>query len=140
MNESVAKGPMVAGDALTTEPVAVIEGPPRVEFLRRHWPSLLAVGVILLFVVAFIFRDSLSPFSASAVRPTRALLPVGSADSPLGTDGLGRDLFARILAGVPFSLLFRAGPAASGMVIGAAIGLVPGCAGGNLARALLSAQ
>jgi ABC-type dipeptide/oligopeptide/nickel transport system permease subunit len=106
--------------------------------LRQHWPSLIAIGVILLFVMGWIFRDVLSPYSASAVRPTRALLPMGSDGSPLGTDGLGRDLFARILAGVPFSLLFGAVPAAAGMVLGAAIGLVAGYAGGKLERAIVS--
>jgi ABC-type dipeptide/oligopeptide/nickel transport system permease subunit len=128
----------VASDALTFDPVTVIEARPRFESLRQHWPSLLALGLILLFIIAWIFRDSLSPFSATAVRPTRALLPMGAQDSPLGTDGLGRALFARILAGVPFSLLFGAVPAASGMVIGATIGLVAGYAGGKLDRAIVS--
>jgi ABC-type dipeptide/oligopeptide/nickel transport system permease subunit len=129
---------MATSEALVLEPVTLIAAPPRWAHLRRHWPSLLALAVILLFIVAWIFRDSLSPFSATAVRPTRALLPVGFEGSPLGTDGLGRDLFARILAGVPFSLLFGAVPAAAGMVIGAAIGLVAGYAGGKLDRAIVS--
>jgi peptide/nickel transport system permease protein len=111
---------------------------PRWERVLRHWPSLVAIGVILLFVVAWIARDVLTEFSPSAVRPARALLPVGSPGSPLGTDGLGRDLFSRILAGVPFSLLFGAVPAAVGMVIGAAIGLVAGYAGGRTDRVIVS--
>ncbi len=140
MKDSLAEGPMVARDAVSLAPVTVIDAPLRWGFenLRRHWPSLVAVGVILLFILAWIFRDQLSPFSASAVRPARALLPVGSEGSPLGADGLGRDLFARILAGVPFSLLFGAVPAAAGMLIGAAIGLVAGYAGGKLDRAIVS--
>jgi ABC-type dipeptide/oligopeptide/nickel transport system permease subunit len=129
---------MVARDALSLTPITILDAPPRWQNLRRHWPSLVALGVILLFILAWIFRDTLSPFSASAVRPTRALLAVGSEGSPLGTDGLGRDLFARVLAGVPFSLLFGAVPAAAGMVIGAAIGLVAGYAGGKLDRAIVS--
>lgn len=104
----------------------------------RHWPSFVALGVIAVFVLAWLARDSLTEFSPSAVRPLRALLPVGSAGSPLGTDGLGRDLFARVLAGVPFSLLFGAVPAAAGMIIGAAIGLVAGYAGGRVERAIVS--
>lgn len=127
-------------DALTLQQVTVAEAAPRWrwEGPRRHWPSLVAIGVIAFFILAFVFRDSLSPYTASAVRPTRALLPIGSEGSPLGTDGLGRDLFARILAGVPFSLLFGAVPAAAGMIIGAAIGLVAGYAGGKLDRAIVS--
>lgn len=129
----------VAADTLgLNQPVTVLEASPRWLKLRRHWPSFVALAVILLFILAWIFRDSLSPFTASAVRPTRALLPVGSQDSPLGTDGLGRDLFARILAGVPFSLLFGAVPAAAGMIIGAAIGLVAAYAGGKVDRVIVS--
>jgi peptide/nickel transport system permease protein len=111
---------------------------PRWERVLRHWPSLIAIGVIVLFVAAWLGRDMLTEFSPSAVRPARALLPVGSAGSPLGTDGLGRDLFSRILAGVPFSLLFGAVPAATGMVIGAVIGLVAGYAGGRTDRVIVS--
>jgi peptide/nickel transport system permease protein len=111
---------------------------PRLTRLARHWPSFVAIGVILVFVLAWLARDSLTEFSPSAVRPLRALLPFGSPGSPFGTDGLGRDLFSRILAGVPFSLLFGAVPAVAGMAIGAAIGLVAGYAGGRLERVIVS--
>ena len=124
-------------DSLSFETVRIEEA-PRFIGLWRHWPSFVALGVILVFVLAWVFRDSLTEFGPSAVRPTRALLPVGAAGSPLGTDGLGRDLFSRIIAGVPFSLLFGAVPAAAGMVIGAAIGLVAGYAGGRVERAIVS--
>jgi len=111
---------------------------PRLAQLARHGPSFAALGMIAVFVLAWLARDALTEFSPSAVRPLRALLPVGAAGSPLGTDGLGRDLFARVLAGVPFSLLFGAVPAVTGMVIGAAIGLVAGYAGGRLERVIVS--
>ena len=114
------------------------EAGPRWRRIARHWPSFVALGVILAFVILWISRDALTEYSPSAVRPTRALLPIGSPGSPLGTDGLGRDLFSRVLAGVPFSLLFGAIPAATGMVIGAAIGVVAGYAGGRLERVIVS--
>jgi peptide/nickel transport system permease protein len=106
--------------------------------VARHWRSFVAIGVIALFVVAWLGRDYLTEFGPSSVRPARALLPVGAPGSPLGTDGLGRDLLSRLLAGVPFSLLFGAVPAAAGMVIGAAIGLIAGFAGGKVDRAIVS--
>ena len=111
---------------------------PRSARILRHWPSFVAVGIILAFVLAWLFRDSLTEYSPSSVRPLRALLPVGAPGSPLGTDGLGRDLFSRVLAGVPFSLVFGAVPAAAGMVIGAGIGLVAGYAGGRTERVIVS--
>ena len=82
-----------------------------------------------MFVVLWLARDMITIYGPSSVRPSRALLPIGSPGSPLGTDGFGRDLFSRLLAGVPFSLLFGAVPAFVGMALGAAIGLVAGFAG-----------
>src|SRR5258706_4341839 len=76
--------------------------------LMRHWPSFVALGVIAVFVLAWLARDSLTEFSPSAVRPLRALLPVGSAGRPLGTDRLRRDLVGRLVCRVPVSLLLRA--------------------------------
>src|SRR5205823_3069259 len=125
-------------EEISLEAPPTLDRPPRFMQLRRHAPSLVAIGVILLFVLAWLARDSLTEYSPSSVRPLRALLPMFAAGSPLGTDGLGRDLFSRVLSGVPFSLLFGAVPAVAGMVIGAAIGLVAGYAGGRLERVIVS--
>src|SRR4051794_24528801 len=108
MTDSVADGRAIASHPTPLTSVSTVAARGRLRGVKRHWPSLVALGVILLFLVAWLLRDSLSTYQATAVRPTRALLPVGASGSPLGTDGLGRDLFARILAGVPFSLLFGA--------------------------------
>jgi peptide/nickel transport system permease protein len=107
-------------------------------FATLHWRSIVALGVIALFVVLWLARDLITIYGPSSVRPSRALLPMGSPGSPLGTDGFGRDLFSRLLAGVPFSLLFGAVPAFVGMAVGAAIGLVAGFAGGKVDRAIVA--
>jgi peptide/nickel transport system permease protein len=109
-----------------------------VSFATLHWRSFAALGVIALFVVLWLARDMITIYGPSSVRPSRALLPIGSPGSPLGTDGFGRDLFSRLLAGVPFSLLFGAVPAFVGMALGAAIGLVAGFAGGKVDRAIVA--
>ncbi len=108
------------------------------DWLVKHWRSVAAVAVILSFILAWLARDLLTEFSPSNVRPARALLPIGSPGSPLGTDGFGRDLLSRLLAGVPFSLMFGAVPAVVGMTIGASIGLVAGYAGGRVDRVIVT--
>jgi peptide/nickel transport system permease protein len=53
-----------------------------------------------------------------------------SADAPLGTDHLGRDVWARVAAGARTSLSVAALATLLALVIGLAIGLVAGYAGG----------
>ena len=96
-------------------------------------------GIVLgSLLLAWVFRGHISSYEASTVYADRSLLPMGSEGSPLGTDVLGRDLTARILAGIPISLLFGVVPAAVGMIVGMAIGLVAGVKGGAVDRVIMA--
>jgi peptide/nickel transport system permease protein len=107
-----------------------------------NWRSIMAwsvAGIVLgTLILAWVFRGQISSYSASTVYADRSLLPIGSDGSPLGTDVLGRDLTARILTGVPISLLFGVVPAAAGMIVGMAIGLVAGVKGGAVDRVIMA--
>jgi peptide/nickel transport system permease protein len=101
--------------------------------------SWLWLGVVLLALIAgWAFRQQLSPFGPADVHAERIFLPIGSADSPLGTDNYGRDLLSRLLAGVPVSVIAGIAPAAASMIAGAAIGLVSGYSGGRIDRLVMS--
>lgn len=64
----------------------------------------------------------------------RLLPPVwvqgGVWDHLLGTDGVGRDYLARILAGARISLAIGIGAACAGMIIGVTLGVIAGFYGG----------
>jgi peptide/nickel transport system permease protein len=92
---------------------------------------LLVVGGLLL---AWLFRDALTRYGPASVQPSRVLLPMGSPGSILGTDGFGRDTLARLLAGVPVSLVAGILPATAAMALGIVIGLVAGVFGGWVDR------
>lgn len=62
----------------------------------------------------------------------------GSWGHPLGTDGLGRDLLARIADGAQFSLLIGAIAAINAAVIGVALGTLGGLVGGWVDRIITS--
>ena len=84
-------------------------------------------GVLLLlalFLFGYIGSMMISPKMADMGAAPLNLRP--SADHPLGTDGLGRDMFAVMVIGIPntFKIGFLAG--AVGVVIGTLIGLFAG--------------
>jgi peptide/nickel transport system permease protein len=89
-------------------------------------------------MVGWLAREWISPYGPSSVRAERILLPVGSPGSPLGTDGYGRDLVSRLLAGAPISIAAGISPAAASMTAGIVIGLVSGYLGGLVDRVIMS--
>ena len=89
-------------------------------------------------MVAWVFRDSLTSYGPASVNATRALLPIGSPGSPLGTDGLGRDLLSRLLAGVAVSLVAGIVPATAAMAIGIVLGLISGTFGNWTDRSMMA--
>jgi peptide/nickel transport system permease protein len=60
-----------------------------------------------------------------------------SADAPLGTDALGRDVWARVVHGAGTSLVIALAATLLSAVLGIAIGIVAGYAGGRTDNALM---
>jgi ABC-type dipeptide/oligopeptide/nickel transport system permease subunit len=92
-------------------------------------------------VAAFVLVALIGPVlvSADPLRQTsQALLPLGAAGHPLGTDDLGRDELARIVSGARPLLLVAFLATALATVLGTAVGLVAGSAGRRTERALMA--
>ncbi len=100
----------------------------------RHWrrlallfPSLL---IVTLFLVAAIFADLLSVYDPrEIVLPDKLIPPVfdgGDWDHVLGTDHVGRDILARLLAGARISLTVVAIAVPAAAVVGTLVGLLSG--------------
>jgi len=95
--------------------------------------SVLALLPVAVFVSAALIGPWLGRDPQSQELLNRLAPPVwigGSWDAPLGTDGLGRDILARVLHGARLSLLIGLAAAGSSAVIGTAIGLVAGASTG----------
>ncbi|MBP2295796.1 ABC transporter ATP-binding protein/permease [Azospirillum rugosum] len=94
---------------------------------------LAALGLVLLALIVMVAAAApLLPLAdPNATAPARRLLPPFSAGAWLGTDTLGRDLLARLVWGTRLSLAVGIAASALAALVGSAIGLVAGYAGGR---------
>src|SRR5262245_18017939 len=98
----------------------------RAERFILHDPSLLAAEVMLgVLIFLALFGQVIWPKSTTAVDLNVALAPP-SAAHPMGTDSLGRDVFARFNEGARISLTIGAIVVVTGALFGSAIGVLAG--------------
>ncbi len=97
--------------------------------LFRNPLTLLGSILILFLVIIAVLAPMISPYNPLATNPFQKLLPP-SKNHLMGTDGLGRDIFSRVLFGarislwISFLILIIAGG------FGTIIGMVAGYLGG----------
>lgn len=105
-------------------------------FLAHDPPLLVATFVVALLVFLAIFGRflwTIDPLSISV----GSSLEGPSRAHPMGTDGVGRDVFARFNDGAGISLTVGAVVAILGALLGGAIGIVSGATGGRLDAVLM---
>ena len=106
----------------------VWSSPVRRSLFRQ--PAILAALVWLsLVVLGVICAPLLTPTGPLTVNPSHVLLPPGSGNF-LGTDFLGRDIFARLLWGGRWTLQMSALALVLTVLIGLPVGLAAGSLGG----------
>ncbi|SCE99129.1 peptide/nickel transport system permease protein [Micromonospora viridifaciens] len=97
---------------------------------RPRWPvrgiaANIAVGVLLLYVAAALVGTHLLPYGPNELG-AGPRLQTPSAAHWLGTDALGRDQFARVVAAIRPALEAALFAVAFAIVVGTAIGIVAG--------------
>jgi peptide/nickel transport system permease protein len=112
--------------------------------LRESLTSYTLVGAILVAIVLLLCLTAPLVAGHNPVQQdvgNRLQVPVfmhgGSWAHPLGTDGLGRDLWARIVYGLRTSLLISIPAVAIAAILGVLIGITAGYFGGVLGAALM---
>lgn len=101
---------------------------------RRFLAERLAVaaGVVLLLLLTMaVFAPWLAPADPYGSSMLNRLKPIASAGYPLGSDELGRDLLSRLMVGARLSLFMGITPVICAFVLGSAIGITAGYAGGR---------
>jgi peptide/nickel transport system permease protein len=122
--------------------VAALSGSPSQRMWRRFLRHRLAVASLLALVALGLASlsaplvERLLGIDANAADLFLRMQPP-SAQHPLGTDELGRDLLCRLLYGGQVSLAVGLIAAVFSAIIGTAIGLVAGYAGGIADRLLM---
>lgn len=100
--------------------------------------AALVIALVLLAILGPLLagHDPLAPDIDRGLSALGAPLPP-SSHALLGTDQLGRDVWARLLAGAAMSLQIAVLATLISLVIGVSIGLVAGYAGGRIDNALM---
>jgi peptide/nickel transport system permease protein len=98
--------------------------------LSRDRVAMVCLTVLGLMALAMIFASLLSPYDPLQGSMVRRLKPVGTPGHWLGTDELGRDMFARLIYGGRLSWFVGITPVAVAFVIGGSLGITAGFFGG----------
>ncbi|HAZ27473.1 TPA: diguanylate cyclase [Candidatus Acetothermia bacterium] len=97
--------------------------------LVKHRLAVVGTAVVLAFFVIAVFAPYLAPRDPLRMSLAVRLRPP-SAEFPLGTDELGRDVLSRILHGTRVSLMMAVVSVAIGLALGAPVGALSAFYGG----------
>lgn len=101
--------------------------------LARQWSSSpweLKAGIVLLVFLVLLSTVGAMLYGVKPEAISRDVLESPSWDFPLGTDSLGRDVFARVMFGMRYSLAVAFFATIVATVIGVAVGTFIGYLGG----------
>lgn len=120
--------------------ITVSQSSPRAlaghRFMSRR-RAVLGLGLLAFLGSAALLAPLLAPFDPDLIDLGAGRLLAPSATHWMGTDGLGRDIFSRVLYGARVSLLIGFFAVAIAITIGTGVGAVAGYTGGWLDAALM---
>lgn len=111
-----------------------IEKGSTIWFLSRDRIAMINLAIILVFALAAILAPVLTPYpkeGAGEPNVMNKLMPP-SLEHPFGTEGLGRDILARVLFGARTSLIAGFAIVSFSILIGTILGAVAGFFGGRI--------
>ncbi|HXF81700.1 MAG TPA: ABC transporter permease [bacterium] len=108
-------------------------------FAARSRKFVVGATILVLITTAALLAPRLAPYPVTEMHVLDRFAPPGGR-YVLGTDFFGRDLLSRILFGYRTSLLVAALSVVFAMVLGSALGVVAGYAGGTVDSVLMRAM
>jgi ABC-type dipeptide/oligopeptide/nickel transport system permease subunit len=102
------------------------------QFRRRssNFPLMTGLTILAVIVLLAVFAQWIAPFDPLRANPMARYQGVFSGSNILGTDELGRDILSRLIYGTRYALMVAILPTVLALIIGGAIGLFAGYAGG----------
>jgi peptide/nickel transport system permease protein len=105
--------------------------------LRRDPLTIACALVLLAMFLVILFAPLVAPHDPYQGSMLRRLRPIGTPNYPLGTDELGRDMLTRLIHGGRLSWFMGIVPVFLAFVIGTALGVLAGFAGGKTNMAVM---
>lgn len=96
----------------------------------RHKIGLLGLAIVLLYTLVAIFAPFIAPHDPLDSNIATARLEPPSAEFPLGTDELGRDILSRLIYGARISISIGLIAEGLALAIGIVLGSIAGFLGG----------
>ena len=107
--------------------------------LKKNKVAMAALVVIILLILMAIFADAIVSYDLAITQSAADQLAKPSAEHWFGCDGLGRDLFARVIHGSRISLLLGFGTTAITTLIAVTLGTTAAYYGGKFDSLLMRA-
>jgi ABC-type dipeptide/oligopeptide/nickel transport system permease subunit len=98
--------------------------------LRKSTTAVIGAVIVVVLVVVALLADVLAPQSPIASDQTQTFASP-SAEHPLGTDQLGRDMLSRVIHGTRVSLAVGVSSVVFALLLGVPLGLTGGYYGGR---------
>lgn len=98
------------------------------------WAAAVWISMIVFLAI---FGDLLPLKDPNRINPADKLLPILTEGNVLGTDQLGRDILARLVAGARVSVFISVATVSVGIFVGGLIGATVGFFGGRLERMVM---
>src|SRR5438445_12010587 len=107
------------------------------KLMLRNPSGLIGLTILVIAIVIAVFGPLMFPNSPWRMVQRPFLPPFTLSAVPLGTDALGRDVFAGIIYGARVSLLVGLVSTLAALAIGVPLGAVAGYFGGRIDDALM---
>lgn len=109
--------------------------------LRKNKMAMIGLTIIVILIVLALCADIIADYDEVAIKMNSSIRLQGpSKDHILGTDELGRDIFARIIHGARVSLKVGIIAVGIAIVIGGTLGAIAGFYGGKLDNIIMRAM